>query len=821
MEISRRDFIKLVGGVSGAIAAGSYGLNQIIDIPEKLVEKLKNGHRIESWKSTICGLCPGGCGIRVRLINGVPVGLKGNQYYPINQGGMCPTGHAALQQLYNPDRVKGPLRRIGLQKSGKWETINWDDALNTISNKLIELRKNGKSHQTVFLGYDEHGLMKEHISRFMKAYGSPNYFQTSHTQNNSIPFIFTQGHGLRPTYDILNTKLILSFGANFLEEGFSPIYYTKLFSHFKEAAREREAKFIYIDSRMSLTGANADRWIPIVPGTFGALALGIAFVLIREELYDEEFIKNHSFGFEDWIDYSGNKHLGFKNLVLSDYYPEKVSSITNVPSETILEIARDLGNTRPSLVLGDQGAVNNTNGAYSQMAIHSLNALLGNFEKEGGLYFIDKPSYDKFPPVKEDSIAKSGNQRLPVSKLMDGFSPIFDFSFENFTKNILSDQPYPIEVLFIKGNPLFQSLYQRELAEAIKKIPLVISFDSFINETNEYANYILPDHTFLEKWDESSNIPTVGFNHFGIQQPVVEPLFDTRHMGDVLINIAKRINGTVALSFPFKSYKDGIYHIVENIYKSGEGAIASEGVEGVWLEYLQQRGWQIGRYASLDEFWNLLLEKGGWWNPIKKKKLNSEIFKTPSGKFEFYSQIFKSKLDSLRKNAEKNKSTKEIESLLVKLNFSAKGDTIFLPHHENVLYEDNFPFILITFQLLTNRNGESSNLPLMQEMFGYTMRQYWDSWVEINPVIAAEKGITDGNWVWIESSVGTIKARAKLFPGIIPSAVGIPFGLGHTSYGRYAKGFGVNPTSIIKNHYDLISGLPALHATKVKISLAT
>jgi molybdopterin-containing oxidoreductase family iron-sulfur binding subunit len=109
----------------------------------------------------------------------------------------------------------------------------------------------------------------------------------------------------------------------------------------------------------------------------------------------------------------------------------------------------------------------------------------------------------------------------------------------------------------------------------------------------------------------------------------------------------------------------------------------------------------------------------------------------------------------------------------------------------------------------------------MQEMFGYTMRQYWDSWVEINPVIAAEKGIRDGDWVWIESSVYTIKVRAKLFPGIIPSAVGIPFGLGHTSYGRYAKGFGVNPTSIIKNHYDFINGLPALHATKVKISLAT
>lgn len=815
MEIKRRDFLKLFGGLSGAVVLGGCAFDDVFEMPARLIEQAKHGAGIETWKNTVCRLCPAGCGIRVRLVDGVPVYVRGNPIYPVNQGGMCPLGLNALHHLYHPDRLRGPMKQIGKLGGGKWESISWDEALKMVTDMLVKFRNEGKSHQVAFLGHDERGLMHEHISRFMQSYGSPNYYQFSSTQNDAIPYMLVQGRPQISASDFLNAKLIVSFGLNFLEEGYSPIYYTKLYSHHQET----QTRYIQIESRMSLTASNADRWIPIRPGTYGALALGIAYVLIREEFYNSEFVKSHTFGFDDWADRSGGKHLGFKSFVLGNYYPERVSEITGVPSAIILEIARDLGNTHPAVVIGGQGAMNNTNGTFALMAVQSLNALLGNFERAGGIYSTDDPPFGKLPTIQEDAAAKEGNRLSPVADSYDTTFPLTTFSIESFTKNILADRPYPLSVLFLYGgNPLFPATNPHEFAKALQKIPLVVSFDSIRNETSEYAHLILPGHTFMETWDEISNVPSVGFAHVGIQQPVIAPLYDTRQTGDVLIELAKRIGGSVAASLPFENYQEVVKVGMKGVYESGEGAIISEGMKRMWLEYLQQRGWHIGRYSSFDEFWTQLLDRGGWWNPVRKAKPWEKIFQTPSGKFEFYSQQLKASIDALVEKSGGKRSPQNLELVLNRLNISARGDSAFLPHHEPVPYEADMPFHLVTFQLLTNRDGNGAHLPMMQEMFGYTVRESWNSWVEIHPKTATENGISNGQWVWLESSVASIMVKAKISSGVLPNVVAVPFGLGHTSYGRYAKGHGVNPNSVMHNMYDLVSGKPALEATKVKIS---
>jgi anaerobic selenocysteine-containing dehydrogenase len=822
VEIKRRDFLKLLGGISGAVALGAYGCNQVIDIPEKLIEMAKKGAGIETWKNTICGQCPGGCGISVRLIDGIPVYIKGNPIYPLNQGGMCPSGHSALEVLYNPDRIKDPMKRIGLPGSGKWESISWDEALQMISDYMIKQRENNKSHQVVFLdGSEQHSLMKEHISQFMRAYGSPNCYQYPSVKNSSVPFQLLQGFQQIPSYDFYSTKYVLSFGSNFLEEGYSPIYYTKMYAHLREETEARRARLVQIDSRMSLTAANSDRWVPIRPGTYGALALGVAFVLIREELYDENFVRKYTFGFEDWTDNNGQTHLGFKSNVLGNYYPEQVSDITGVPSETILEISRELGNTESSLVLGDQGSADNTNSTFSQMAVYSLNALLGNFNKETGLSFTDQPPLAELPEVKVDEIATEGNKQPPIGHSQYSVFPFTNFSMSSFVENVLAERSYPVSALFLyKGNPLFSALNHHDFTEALKKIPLVVSFDSFQTETSEYADIILPDHTFLEKWDEFSNIPSVGFTHVGIQQPVIESLFNTKNSADVLIELGNLIGESVSNALPFENYEQEIKFRVENIYRLGEGAIISEGLKGSWLEYLHQRGWQVGEYNSFNEFWELLTRNSGWWNPIKKKKDIKNLFKTPSGKFEFYSQLLKNKIDQIvlcrGEDTPQNR-----EFVINSVNISARGDKIFLPHHEDIPVDKGIPLYLTTYKLLPNRDGQSSNQPMMQEMFGYTTRQFWSTWAQIHPETARDYGISDEDHMWIESSVGSIKLKAIIDPGVMPDVVAVPFGLGHTSYGRFAKGYGINPYSIVKNTYDKINGNPAPQATKVKISRAT
>jgi len=816
MEIKRRDFLKLFGGASGALLVG--GLDDVIALPDEWLEKGKNGPRIESWQNTICGLCPSGCGLRVRLVDAIPVSVKGNPVYPVNKGGLCPLGLNALHSLYHPDRIKGPLKRTGLVGTGKWESTSWDEALTTIGNRLAELRSRGRSHEAAFLGHTEGRLMKRHIRAFMEAYGSPNYFQFSSSQNDNAAYALVQGHSALPAYDVLNARLIVSFGANFLEEGYSPVYYTKLYSHHEE----QQTRYVQIESRMSLTAGNADQWIPIRPGTYGALALGLAYVLIREELYDKDFVRQQTFGFEDRTDGSGARHVGFKNMVLGNYYPEKVEELTGVPSSAILQLGRELGNTKPALVMGGQGAVENTNGTFASMAVHSLNALLGNFNKSGGLFFVDEPPFTKAGAVPQDGIARAGLRRPPIGRTDEGTFPLAEFSIDTFAKNILAGKPYPISILFIcGGNPIFESTGHNELTEALKKIPMVVSFDGVLNETSEHAHIVLPDHHFMERWDEVSNVATVGFTHVGTQHPVVSPMYDTRHVGDVLINLAQRIGGSVARAFPLASYEDELKETLRGVYRSGAGAIVSEGVGTMWIEYLQQRGWQIGQYASFDEFWDRLVKQGGWWNPIRKKKGTDQLFSTPSGRFEFYSQRLKETIDSLVAKQGRRSSPGNAERILNQLNISARGDNVFLPHHEPVPYDADMPVHLTTFRVLQVRDGQGASLPMMQEMFGHSVHRHWETWVELNPETAATFHVRDGEWVLVQSAAGTLKARAKISQGIMPNVIAIPFGLGHTSMGRYAKGHGANPNAIMKNLYDMLSGKPALQATKVRISPAT
>lgn len=817
MEIKRRDFLKLFGGVTGSVVLGGCNVDDVFKLPERFVKRAAEGPGIESWKNTVCTLCSGGCGVRVRLIDGVPVSVKGNPLHPVNRGGMCPLGLNALHDLYHPDRITSPLKRIGDVGNSRWEPITWDEVLSLVGSRLSELRAGGKSHEVSFLGHTERGLMREHISRFMMAYGSPNYYQFSSTQNDTVAYSLQHGDHRHPSFDFSNARLIMSFGSNFLEEGHSPVYYTKMYS----LHQEHQTRYIQIEPRMSLTGANADRWIPIRPGTYGALALGLSYVIIREELYDGDFVRNNTFGFDDWVDQSGKRHVGFRNMVLGNYYPDLVSDITGISSATILELARELGNTKPSVVLGDRGPLDNTNGTFSLMAIHSLNALLGNFDKEGGIFFVDEPPFSALPKVQLDTVAQKGNQKPKIAESLENSYPLSEFSIDSFVKNALSGKPYPLSLLFMyKGNPLYQSLNRDDLSEVLKKIPFVVSFDSLFNETTDYAHVILPDCTFLEKWDEISNVPTVSFSHISIQNPVVDKLYDTRQTGDVLIDISKRIGGTVASSFPQDTYGEIIKKRIEGVYEAGTGAVVSEGVQRLWMDYLRQRGWHVGRYSSFGEFWDLLIERGGWWNPIREKTRARNLFNTPSGKFEFFSQrlkqILDKKSDSMRQEDEKVR----YELLLNRLNISARGDTVFLPHHDPVQYDHDSPVHLITFRMLADSEGQGAYLPIQGEMYGYSSRVHWQSWVEIHPDTAANSSIIDGDFVWIESSVGKVKVKAKICPGIMPGVVAIPYGLGHLSNGRYAKGRGVNPNLVIRNLYDMISGRLALDGTKVRISKA-
>lgn len=289
--ISRRDFLKLTGLATGGITAGTVFLNDDIALSEELVESLTHGKGEETWQNTICRQCEAGCGISVRKIDGVPVYVKGNPIYPVNRGGVCPMAHTSLELLYNPDRIKTPLIRSGSKVHGEFEQKSWEEILSTLSKRINDLIKKGKGNTIAMINGDDSPMMRTLCRHWMKAIGSPNYFEEELLAENSSAVYLTHGLEASPSYDLANSNYILNFGSNFLEEGRSPIYFQNIFEHIRSKVRGERGKLIHIDSRMNLTASSSDKWVPIRPGTYSALALGIAYVLIVERLFDKDFIK--------------------------------------------------------------------------------------------------------------------------------------------------------------------------------------------------------------------------------------------------------------------------------------------------------------------------------------------------------------------------------------------------------------------------------------------------------------------------------------------------------------------------------------------------
>jgi len=780
------------------IGAATYGMA----FPDELLHALpKEGEWIpyeEYWSTGICLQCPSGCGLRIRSINHWPVKLEGIKDYPINRGRLCPKGQAGLQVLYDPDRIRHPLRRKGKRGEGGWEKILWDEAISLVTQRLKTLRKEGKSHHLMVLGGRYRGHMYELLARFMEAYGSPNLFGNSARGSEGI----LKGHfftmGIRDFLAIHweEVNYVLSFGASLLEASRPSLRNLWGYGFLRRGRAGIRGKLIQIEPRFSVTASKADQWVPILPGTDGALALGIAHWIIKEKKYDQSFIDHHTFGFEDWKGMGGKIHLGFKTLVLMEYSPKQVSKITGVPEEAIIQIAQEFSSHKPSIAISGRGVGMQTNGTYSQMAIDSLNALVGSIDTRGGLLFQMRPPFQQWPPVQKDGIADKG---LSTPRIDDAGSMPFPFAEEIpyvLPEKIEKSQPYSIEALFLYyTNPLFSFPEPERFRNALEKIPFIASFSPFMDETTMFSDLILPDGTYFERWQDDHVEPGLGFPIFGLRSPVMEkPLYDVRNTGDVLIEIAKGLGGSMTLSFPWKDFQEALKEAIKGVFTSRRGSIQAQDFEG---------------------FWKVLTEQGGWWDPLYTYGEWRKKFQTPSRKFEFYSLAMEQGLREVSM-----KSLKGLDQVLQELKVEARGEKVFLPHFEKPRWvgdEKDYPFYLIDYKLMTTAEGRGANQPFLQEIFGPHLKEKWDSWVEINPETAGGMGIKDGDLIWVESKAGKLKAKARLFPGAHPNCVHIPYGQGHKAYGRWAKGRGINPNDILVREYDYLGGFISNYSTRVKI----
>ena len=283
-------------------------------------------------------------------------------------------------------------------------------ALSALSAQLSELRAKSLAHTVAILGGQYRGSRDALWRRFAEAYGTPNYIRVRclAPEKPALAHQLMQGVTTPLSYDLGEAQFILSFGAGLLEAWLGPVHVSQAFARLRRSGERPRGRFVQADPHRSPTAVKADRWVPIVPGTDGILALGIANVLIREDLYDKGFVDQHTFGFGDWIDQRGEAHEGFKNFVLREYGLITVSTATGVPIRTILEIARDLGTTKPAVVVGERGPAYGPDDVHTRMAIHSLNALIGSIGVRGGLLIQGELPLSPLPPVRQDEAAARG-----------------------------------------------------------------------------------------------------------------------------------------------------------------------------------------------------------------------------------------------------------------------------------------------------------------------------------------------------------------------------------------------------------------------------
>lgn len=768
-KLSRRAFLKLAGATVAAGGLGKLGLTALRSLTS---ETELSGPVSDLRKLGVCRLCAAGCGLSARVVDGRLVKLDGNPYHPNNQGKLCPKGQAGVQVLYDPDRIKGPMRRV---EDRGWVQISWDEALGAVVGALRGLRESGSPERLAFLHDGQRGATSDLIARFCRAFGTPNQVPAPRYSADGPPLAhwLTQGWRDHAAYDWENTDYFLCFGGAFLEAWQPLTRHLRAYSRMRRGRPGERAKIVQIEPRASVTATKADEWLPVNPGTEGALALGMAHVIIQDQAYDAGFVSQRTFGFDDWTDDAGETHLGFRSLVLRDYAPEHVAGVTGVPAETIARIAREFAAAEHPVAAGDLSGY--TNSLRAQWAVHTLNGLVGALEMPGGVMRQEQPPLASWPDLELDPIAERGLSRPRADGAGADALPLAD----NVPHGLAQPQT-PIEVLLMhQANPVYHDPPGLGWERKLQEIPLVVSFSPYLDETSAHADLLLPDSTFLEKWSLEPLMPSLGYPAVGLGQPLVEPLHDTRNLGDVLIDLAQRLGDNLAAALPWPDFVTAIQERVRGLHEAGAG---------------------MPRADTFEAFWAQLRSRGVWYQQPYDFGRWERAFETPSGRFEFVSQGLRAALETAG---------------------VAYVDEDLLPDYREPEFNGaspEYPFYLRLFKPITYTERWGANLPWLEEIYGLHVREKWGAWVEINPETAHELGIRDGDRVRVEAPEGGLELTARLWPGTPPDGVSIPLGQGHEAGGRWAQGRGANPSLLLDGRVDPLSGELAGQSTRVRVT---
>lgn len=703
--------------------------------------------------------------------------------------------------------------------------ISWDEAMDTIATKLMELRANNETHKFALLrGRYSNALQGIIYDAFPKVFGTPNNISHSAICAEAEKFgaYYTEGQWAYRSYDLENTDCLVIWGADPLSSNRHLPYTIKMLPKILE----RGGKIITIDPRLSTSSLKSNIWLPIKPGQDGALASAIAHVILTDGNWHKSFVGDFIDGINKFIanmtvdegSFAETHSLGIVkwwNLELKDKTPAWAASITGITESKIVEAARAMASAAPkTCVWLGPGACMSPRGAYAAMAIHALNGLLGSADNEGGTYYKPSITVGSLPSTSayQDDIAKAGLTQKKIDQrgtikfpaLASGKSGGGVVS-NRVAQAVIDSNPYDIKVMIGYWVNYAFSGYQSGLwHEALKKVPFYVHIGTNACEMSNFADIVLPAaHHATEKLSGSDNSGNL-LSYVSIQQPVIQPLWDVK-------SDESEIPWLLAVKLKEKGFSKLFDYFVTEFKDPDIGTIPADEK-------------QFTLFATM-RFCKDAYDKVGGWDMFKTIGVthygphsfrNSwSNMKTVSKKFEFYSETLKK---ALKEHADKH--TTSIDDVLTQCNITAQGDTAFVPHYEPPLRigsKAGYPLEFVDYKSRLNREGRTANLAWYHEFKKVdTGDVSWEDVLKINPDDAKSLNLKDGDMIKLSSETGSGIMKIKIWPGIVPGTVTKCYGQGHDRYGRIAsKDFmkaeprGASNNDFLPAEYDRLSGSSA------------
>ncbi|WP_434512666.1 thiosulfate reductase PhsA [Desulfitobacterium sp. AusDCA] len=733
--MKRRNFIKgLLYGTGGTVAVMG-GFGTFSDLNDLKAEDKGKGSETTVFSS--CEICRNQCPIAVKVKDGKVIKIEGNPNDSAFGGVICARGNAGPSLLYDPQRIKKPMIRTGERGQGKFKEVSWDEAYTYIADKLYNIKDEYGGE--AIASASRKGPHDWFFRSIGKALGSPNFF--SHEATCPL----TRSVGLDTTFggeafaaDYGNAKYLISIGRNWFEG----IQVAQARGVAK--AISNGAKLVVLDPRFSVTASKGE-WLPIKGASDLAFVMAMANILITENLYDQNFISQYAEGFDKWAD------------EVKDKTPEWAEKETGISKDKIIQITREFAAAKPNAILDFGWRTAYTPNDYQlRRAILIVNMMIGNLEVPGGYYqnksaaflknFPDQASYAKgLGNIKQPNFPKAAKGRIDgtgVKGTPGQLIPAYDGAVGQIIESIITEKPYPIKAWLVhRFNPYISITGSASAIEAFKKLDLLVTCDLYMTDTAYYSDVVLPDCTYLERYEPIFDMTGLTPKYV-LRQPAVPLVYpDTKPYTQIYKELAEKMG--LEEYFQYKDMED----------------------------YLTQQLSPAG--LTLDQ----MREKGVW---------------TPPGMKPFYLRANDPKASLDLVLATKNKKiqifSEEVEEAV------KQGVPKYVQHPQ----PEEGKFRFVQGKVAVHTNAGTANIPVLNELM--PENSLW-----MNKAVGTKLGLKDGDSIVVSSGKYEQKGKLKLTEGIRTDTVFCYHGFGRISPElKRAFGKGINDNYLIPNEIGVV-----------------